>query len=73
VIPTGAPLTVNGWHLYAHPAFLRQLNLLMEQVERAREKDPVGYRRKNAAKRLAAIRQLILERIPSDPTAPEYR
>lgn len=66
-------LVVNGWTVFAHPLFVAQLQALTEQVEALRAKDPKGYTRKNAAKRLAAIRQLAFEVIPQDPTRPEYR
>lgn len=69
----GTPLLVNGWTLFAHPIFLDQLDALMAQVETLRRKDPAGYAKKNAAKRLAAIARLAFELIPQDPTRPEYR
>lgn len=68
-----APLVVNGWTLYAHPLFLDQLEALTEKVEALRGKDPADYKRKNATKRLAAIRKLAFEVIPADPARPEYR
>lgn len=73
---TGAkpePLAINGWTIYAHPLFLDQLEALIRQVDNLRQKDPVGYSRKNATKRLAAIVRLAFEVIPQDPTRPEYR
>jgi toxin YhaV len=69
----GKPLVVNGWTLYAHPIFLDQLDALTTQVEALRRKDPVGYVRKNATKRLAAIAKLAFEAIPQEPARPEYR
>lgn len=66
-------LVVNGWTVFAHPLFVVQLQTLTEQVATLQAKDPQGYTRKNATKRLAAIRQLALEVIPQDPTRPEYR
>lgn len=68
-----APLVVNGWILYAHPLFLNQLEALTRKVEALRVKDPADYKRKNATKRLAAIRKLAFEVIPADPARPEYR
>src|ERR1035437_5221288 len=61
-----APLAVNGWTLFAHPLFLDRVDVL-------RARDPVGYPRKNATKRLAAIAALAFELIPQDPTRSEYR
>jgi toxin YhaV len=68
-----APLTVNGWTLFAHSLFLDQLESLITVVEKLRAKDPVGYVQKNATKRLAAIAKLVFQVIPQDPTRPEYR
>jgi toxin YhaV len=66
-------LVVNGWTLFAHPLFLDQVDALARQVERLKQKDPAEYTRKNATKRLAAIRKLAFEVIPQDPARPEYR
>ena len=68
-----APLAVNGWTLFAHPLFLDQVEALVARVEALRAKDPVGYTKKNATKRLAAIATLAFELIPQDPARPEYR
>jgi len=64
---------VNGWCLLAHPLFLNQLETLVSEVDALRKKHPKLYREKNATKRLAAIAKLITEKIPQDPTLPEYR
>jgi toxin YhaV len=64
---------VNGWTLYAHPVFSQQWEALLTQVAAQRQKDPNGYVKKNASKRLAAIEKLIFQIIPQDPTRPEYR
>ncbi|ULH15514.1 type II toxin-antitoxin system YhaV family toxin [Deinococcus sp. KNUC1210] len=61
------------YRLYAHPLFVAQLKALKAEVERLKAKDPQGYLKKNASKRLAAITHLIFEVIPQDPTRPEYR
>jgi toxin YhaV len=68
-----APLLIHGWTVFAHPLFLAQLEVIFQQVEALNEKDPVGYARKNASKRLAAIAKLAFNVIPQDPTRPEYR
>ena len=68
-----APLVINGWTLFAHPIFLAQLDALTAQVEALKRKDPTGFVKKNATKRLAAIAKLAFEVIPQDPTRPEYR
>lgn len=69
----GEALVVNGWTVFAHPLFVAQLQVLTDQVATLQAKDPQAYTRKNATKRLAAIRQLALEVIPQDPTRTEYR
>jgi toxin YhaV len=67
------PIVTHGWTLFAHPLFLAQLETLTRQVEALKRKDPAGYTRKNAAKRLAAIVKLAFDIIPQDPTRVEYR
>lgn len=68
-----APLVVNGWTVFAHPLFLAQLEAIAQQVEGFRQKDPIGFTKKNASKRLAAIAKLAFEVIPQDPSRAEYR
>lgn len=68
-----AALTINGWAVYAHPLFLAQLETLAGQVESLKEKNPEGFTKKNATKRLTAIAKLAFEVIPQDPTKPEFR
>lgn len=66
-------LIINGWSIFAHPIFLEQIEFLLEDVKRLRQKDLLAYKKKNSTKRLAAISKLIFEIIPNDPTLPEYR
>jgi toxin YhaV len=66
-------LVINGWTVFIHPLFMTQLEQLMMQVDLHKKKDPIGYLRKNASKRLAAILKLVVEVIPQDPTKAEYR
>jgi toxin YhaV len=66
-------LTINGWTIFAHSLFLRQIEALIIEVESLRRKDPVGYVSKNATKRLDAISRLAFTIIPQDPTRAEYR
>lgn len=68
-----APLVIHGWTVFVHPLFLAQIEALILQVESLKQKDPVGYVKKNASKRLAAITRLAFDVIPQDPTRPEYR
>lgn len=67
------PLRIHGWTVFAHPLFLAQLDTLTQQVEALKKRDPAGYIKKNATKRLAAITKLAFDIIPQDPTKPEYR
>lgn len=70
---TDTAVVVNGWTIYAHPVFYDQFDELMDQVAALRQKDPAGYIKKNAYKRLAAIKKLVYDVISQDPTRPEYR
>jgi toxin YhaV len=66
-------LEINGWAIYAHPLFLDQLEAMIAAVEKARKKDPKGYKTKRAAKLLAAVLKVAFEDIPGDPTRDAYR
>ena len=68
-----APLVIHGWTVFAHPLFLAQLEALAQQVEAFKQKDRVGYVKKNASKRLAAITKLAFDVIPQDPARAQYR
>ncbi len=63
----------HGWRLHAHPLFLNQIERLLAAVERAKRSDPEGWQGKADTRLLTAIRALILDRIPRDPLAPEFR
>lgn len=67
------PLVIHGWTIFAHPLFLAQLEVLAQEVETFQRKDPAGYVKKNASKRLAAITKLAFDVVPQDPARPEYR
>ncbi len=67
------PLVIHGWTIFAHPLFLAQIEALVQQVETFRQRDPTGYVKKNASKRLAAITKLAFDVIPQDPARQEYR
>jgi len=68
--PRGPSNSQNPLH---HPLFLAQIEALARQVEALKRKDPVGYAKKNAGKRLAAITKLAFDVIPQDPARREYR
>ena len=66
-------MIISGWTIFAHPLYIQQIEAIIHEVELLKKKDPVGYIRKNATKRLAAIAKLAFEVIPQDPTRDEYR
>ena len=66
-------MVIHGWTVFAHPLFMAQLEALAQQVAVLKQKDPAGYVKKNATKRLAAIVKLAFDVIPQDPTRLEYR
>lgn len=68
-----AGLIIHGWTIFAHPLFLNQIEALVQQVEAHQQKDPVGFVKKNATKRLSAITKLAFDVIPQDPSRIEYR
>ncbi len=70
---TCAPLVVHGWTVFVHPLFLAQIEALAQQAEALKQKDPAGYAKRNASKRLAAITRLAFDVIPQDPARLEYR
>lgn len=65
-------MIAGGWHLYGHPLFLDQLERLATAVEAARVRDPDGVGRTASFKLLAALRKLVFETVPSNPTRSEY-
>jgi len=68
-----AQMTIHGWTVFAHPLFMAQVEALAQEVEALKQKDPAGYVKKNATKRLAAIAKLAFDVIPQDPARAEYR
>ena len=62
-----------GWRLFGHPLLLEQLDRLIVAAERARRSDPVGWRGNANVRVLAALRDLILDRVPADPLAAVFR
>ena len=67
------PLVINSWAIFAHPLFFAQLEALTRQVDGLKQKDPAGFTKKNATKRLAAIARLAFDVIPQDPSRAQYR
>lgn len=66
-------LVVNGWKIFAHPLFLDQIEKLTAAVALNKSKNPQTWQSSANAKLLAALRQLIFETVPEDPTRAEYR
>ena len=52
---------------------LDECEKLLTQVENLRQRNPQNYQKKNVTKRLTAIRKLVFEVIPQNPTRNEYR
>jgi toxin YhaV len=63
----------HGWRLAGHPLLLDQLDKLIAAAERARQSDPAGWQGNTNVKLLATLRDLILDRVPRDPLAAEFR
>ena len=67
------PLVINGWKIFGHALFVKQVETLIQQVEILKQKDPINYKKKNTTKHLAAINKLAFDIIPRDPTLTSYR
>ena len=63
----------HGWRLVGHPLLLDQLDKLIDAAERARQSDPAGWQGNANVKLLATLRDLMLDRVPRDPLAAEFR
>jgi toxin YhaV len=63
----------HGWRLLGHSLFLDQLERLAVLADRARRADPEGWRSNANVRLLGALREVFLERIPSDPLGPQFR
>ncbi len=63
----------HGWGLLGHTLLLDQLDKLIVAAERARRSDPAGWHRNANVKLLANLRDLMFDRVPRDPLAPEFR
>src|SRR5258708_17951158 len=62
-----AVITVNGWSIYAHPLFIDEFEALLQEVERLRAADPIGYREKKKTKLLAAVLKMAFDVITQNP------
>jgi toxin YhaV len=71
--PPEPPLVIEGWTLYVYPAFAERWRALREAVSRRREQDPEGYRNSEVAKFLQALRRVVLQEIPRDPSDERFQ
>ena len=62
---------VHGWMVRAHPLLLDQLEKLTAAVEELARKRPDDFQTSANAKLPAALRELIFDKVPRDPTASE--
>ena len=62
-------VTIRGWTILAHPLFIDQINNLVEAAERELER---GGSRANT-KLLAHLLDLAFDKIPRNPSDPQYR
>jgi toxin YhaV len=60
-------MIVNGWHLYQYKLFTHELDALIAEVKRLQKSQPDTYKSHPKTKRLAKIRDLMLNEIPADP------
>ena len=63
----------HGWGLLGHKLLLDQLDKLIVAAERARQSDSDGWQGNANVKLLAALRDLMLDRVPRDPLAAAFR
>jgi len=63
----------HGWRLFGHPLLLDQLDKLIIAAKRARNSDPAGWRGNANVRLLANLWDLVLDRVPRDPLATEFR
>ena len=62
-----------GWRLFVHPLFQKQLEKLAKQVQGLAAREPRKYASHPAAKILATINYYIREAIPRNPNGSEFR
>jgi toxin YhaV len=68
------PLVVNGWTLLYHPLFGRRYTALRNEARRLkRELTPQAFARHPLVKLAAAVQRLVMQIVPADPNAPEFR
>lgn len=63
----------HGWTLLFHDCLIAQLKKLQTAAQRAERQDPKGVAANANVKLFAALSQLILETVPSDPNREDFR
>lgn len=63
----------HGWTIAFHPLFIEQLNSLEREVIKVQKSSPDTLTQARCFKQFAAIKELIYNRIPEDPTRTIYR
>lgn len=63
----------HGWRLAAHPLLLAQLDRLTSAAERARAAQPDAWQGNANVKLLAALRDLMFDRVPRNPLDAAFR
>jgi len=61
------------WFLLAHPAFMNQFSISTQKMASAKAKAGVDWIHHSDVKRHFALTRLVTERIPEDPSSPEFR
>lgn len=63
----------SDWSIWFHPLFRGRFTDLVTEVQALEHQDPDNYRRHRSAKLLAALVDIIEQRVPSNPDAAEFR
>jgi len=66
-------MEVNGWRLFQYVLFENQLNKLTEAVGQLSISQPDTYKEHPKTNLLATIHRYVMESIPRNPNAPEFR
>ena len=66
-------MKANGWSLYYFRTFKLALDDLESAVSRLAAEDPQGYRSHPKTRLLAAIHRAVMQLVPANPDAPEFR
>jgi len=63
----------NGWQLYYYRVFKAALDELEAVVSKLASRDPDGYRTHPTTKLLASIHRAVIQLVPANPDAMEFR